>query len=419
MKRLLPCLLWLALCAGCAKQNYQYALVCDFPNFGDRKSWLVVSNDAGSILKIFGLPAGSSRFFEKFDYEAKDAADTYNLHLVQIDTANSLSMVFSCYGVQNGSAVSFYPDLIYPSFSISPYSTHWLYIRGIEGMDSVSIPGAFIINDYRLNYDASTQTASIQFVSEDVADLAIRVRTQPFAPFRSLYLPPPTSDSLEAQWAHFSPDSHFVTAAPPGNGEADYLQISAVAPDFKRFVILADYDSASQKGVPMPNRAPLLNGLSPESLFRVYMRQGNFITEKMFPPGEILYLRAPEISIKAALFSPFHTLQIATGGSPDLVEAYGYTYGPLSTTFPRPTPSFQWNIQGPPASFVKLQLPDLTELLPVLRALGPQPVLWQVTAYEYDYLDFDQLLAGFPYKGDDGRLFPVARAGLQKVTKNY
>ncbi len=251
MTRISAFLLLLTLCAGCAKFDYQYGVVCDFPVSFRGQSWVVVSNDAGSILKIFTLPEGSAALIGEFHYEAKEALETYNLHLVN---------------------------------------------RG---------------------------------------------------------------DSLYPVSAH------------------------------------------------------------PQSSIWVRMRQGEFTTEKLFPPGAALRLEGPDISIKAALFSPFHTLQVATEGSPDMVEVHGYTYDVPPYTLFVPPPSFEWRVQGPPASFVKMRLPDLTELLPALRSLGPEPISWQVTAYKYDHLDHSQLLAGFPDRGNAGPVFPIIRSGLQKVTKKY
>ena len=112
----------------------------------------------------------------------------------------------------------------------------------------------------------------------------------------------------------------------------------------------------------------------------------------------------------AAISTPLHTFQIVTDGNPDLVAVYRYYTDP----------SFQrWIIEGPPEAFLKMRLPDLTELIPSLREVEVDAnYSYIVEAIQYDQLDYDQILAGFPYKGND-RFFPVARSGFQIVAKGY
>ena len=415
MKRLLSFFLLLLLGAGCKKTEHQYTVVCDFPLLFRGQAWLVVTNDAATILQIFDLPQGATQFIGKFNLEADHAPDTYNLHLVFKSDTYPDSKVASYYGVQNGAAVSFWPFTLY---AVLPRVTlRRLFIRGIEAVDSVIIPGNYI-TDVNIMYDTATQTAQIAVYLLDQADWLVRIRTSQSAPFRTLYLPQVglNGDSTTVEWTDFLPDEHFVMLELPDSGPADYVEVSAVEPDFKRFatLFLGMADAYQPALTPGQVAIPIPIGLHPQSHFRVRMHQGDFTAEKMFRPGEALRMDSPDLSIRSALFSPLHTLRILTGGHPDLVEVN--ILAPASNQL---LPTFQWNIQGPPEAFVQMALPDLTSLLPDLPASGLYDHSWQVTAYQYDQLDYAQLRAGFPYKGNDGRVFPIARYGLEKMTRRY
>ena len=134
MKRLLSFFLLLLLGAGCKKTEHQYTVVCDFPLLFRGQAWLVVTNDAATILQIFDLPQGATQFIGKFNLEADHAPDTYNLHLVFKSDTYPDSKVASYYGVQNGAAVSFWPFTLY---AVLPRVTlRRVFIRGIEAVDS-------------------------------------------------------------------------------------------------------------------------------------------------------------------------------------------------------------------------------------------------------------------------------------------
>ncbi len=409
MKRLFPLLLLLTLWAGCKKTTYEYAIVCNFPTFFQGPNWLVVSNDAGDILKTIELPENATEFVGKFDYKAIDATDTYNLHLVHQGNPIDPSLIASCYGVRNGSPVSFWPTKVYRFFP--PRGSHALFIHGMEAeADSVDIPGVRVKKYETWGYQASTKTLSIDIFSLLPADVVVRVRSTPTAPFRVLYLTAAalSNEHIEAQWADFVPEDRFATVYLPNTTLPANLEVMAVAPDFRRYVELAKYDS-----IPL-HQAILPAGLDPQSLFRVRMQQGDFTAEKMFLPGEALRFEAPDFSIKSAVFSPFQSVEVVTEGQPELIEVNGFI-----TISPNPPAIFQWNIQATPEAFAKVMLPDLQDIVPELRDFDAQKLFWQVNAYKYTQLNYEQLLAGFPLKGNDGRLFPVARAGLQIITKNY
>lgn len=156
MKQLLPFLLLLTLCASCATLDCQYAVVCDFPTLYQGKNWLIVTDNTGSILKIFDLPEGRSQFVDKFEYNDRDGLDTYNLHLVHRgDSLFSVSMVYSAHQVKNGEAVAFSATTLYTP---SPaYIFKSVFIREIAAVYSIVIPGSYG-QDF-INYDASTRTA--------------------------------------------------------------------------------------------------------------------------------------------------------------------------------------------------------------------------------------------------------------------
>ncbi|MEO6036887.1 MAG: hypothetical protein ABIQ93_00655 [Saprospiraceae bacterium] len=414
MQRLPFCLL-LIFCAGCAKMNYQYSMVTDFYTYPTGQNWMVVTNDDGSILKIFDVPAASTQLIKQFDYESGDAPETYNLHLVHRGDTAVPSYVHSIYSVKNGASVTFNA---YPYDASSPFymnNKHSVFISGMDGLDSVVVPGVTYYFGFGSNgYNAATHTTSIITYPLSEADMIIRIRPGPDEPFRSYFLPVAGigSDSVFLQWSDFVPDDRFLTIEPSGNGLVEELEVSAVEPGFKRFVTLVKNGYPTYQPTAAGNQVPLPAALNPQSLFRVRVRQGGFVSEKIFPPGDLLRLEAPRISVLAAIVNPYHTLQVATSGNPDLVVAdFSHAY---------PTFYFkQWIIQGPPEAFLKMRLPDLTELLPSLRDVQLESTLWYVTAIQYDQLDYDQILAGFPQKGNDGRFFSIARSGLQMVTKSY
>lgn len=123
--------------------------------------------------------------------------------------------------------------------------------------------------------------------------------------------------------------------------------------------------------------------------------------------------------IKSATVSEQKALEIQTEGAIELVESTIYIHN--TTVFAGNWNNYagKWNIQGPPLTCQHLVLPDLTYLVPAWRDLSKYTLKISVNAYQYDHLDYEQLLAGFPYKGNDGRLFPFARSGLKMVRKNF
>ncbi len=413
MQKLPCCLLLLLFCAGCAKMNYPYRIDADFFTYSTGQNWMVVTNDDGNILKIFDVPADSRELTEQFDYESRDVLETYNLHLVHLGNTAIPSYVHSIYNVKNGLSVAFVADQV----DTSPpfYNQHHVIISGLDGVDSVVVPGVILNFGIGMNgYDPATHTASIITYPLSEADMVIRVRPGPDEPFRSYFLPVAGSgsDSIFLQWADFVPDDRFLTIEPAGNGLVDELEVTAVDPDFKRFVTLVKNGYPTYLPTAAGNQVPLPAGLNPQSLFRVRVRQGGFESEKIFPPGDLLRLEAPRISVQAAITSPYHSLQVATDGHPDMVVASFYHAYP--TFFFQ-----QWIIQGPPEAFLKMRLPDLTELVPSLRDVRLDSTEWYVAAVQYEQLDYDQILAGFPPKGNDGRFFSIARNGLQIVTKKF
>ncbi len=411
--RLLPLLV---LCAGCAKTKianydvYEYTVNCNFPTvYSNSESWLVVTDDAGTVLKTFDLPRGATQFMEKFEYTAAEEADTYNLHLVSRGEHDQ-GRINSHYGVPDGAPVVFLPILFYaPSYSAN---LHHLFIQGIEAVDSVNV-GQYNYGAGYLPYDPSTQTVEITISTLNQAeDLMIRVRDKPGFPFRALYLPNADlyPDSTVLQWTDFLPEN-FATIQQPGNGQLNKVEISAVAPDFKRFTYLATY--LSFDSVLVPDQVPFPANLPPESHFRVRMRQGNYFMEKIFPPGDVLRLEPTTLSIGSVLFSPWHSLQVPVGGNPDLIEVTIFDNIPGSSNI------FNWIIQGPPASFSQMLLPDLAYLLPNLPDPALSDLRWHAAVYDYEHLDLAQLQAGFPYKDREGRFFELARYGMKMVTKDY
>ena len=80
------------------------------------QSWIVVSNDAGNILRRFKIEKRQNHLHEQFSFQADAAEDMYNLHLVGIDSSGG-AIILSHYGVKNGASVVVWPEYLYDSYN--------------------------------------------------------------------------------------------------------------------------------------------------------------------------------------------------------------------------------------------------------------------------------------------------------------
>ena len=416
MKQCFPILVLLALAAGCTKlTEYNYAVICDFPAFSSGPAWLVVSNDAGTVLKTFDLPAGGSHFSGELEFQGPSAPEHYNLHLIRKNTSGGVSTVLSCYMVQNGAPVVFLPAERYAVAARENFVL--LSVQGIAAVQAVDFPGSQPGDTQLLSFNDTTQTATIFVLLRDRVDFVMRIRTAASAPFRSLYLTTDTltGSMLRTQWADYAVESDILPVELPRNRPVNVLDIAAITPDSKRFAtVLAYANSSSQLSVVPPDQVSLPADLPAQTLFRVKLQQGDYTTEKIFKPGEALRLEENDLHIHSAVITAEQTIEILTSGAPDLIEANIHIFNPANGNY-----IGHWKIQGPPETYQHLVVPNLTALLPGWSIPNTPNDALRVQVYKYDQLDYRQLLAGFPFKGGDGRVFPIARSGLQMLTVDY
>ncbi len=209
MKQLSPFLFCLTLCAGCLTKDYQYAVICDFPAEYGGPNWLVVTDDAGNILKTFDVPELTTHLDERFNLDVEDRLETYNLHLVKKGPFLNYSSVFSFYGVGNGAAVTFNPLLDYTGPAPDAYKI--LSVKELAAPAVVEVPGNFYEYPQTWRYDAAAQTASMSVAFLNTSDFVVRIRPAGSASFHSLYVITDTMNGffIKRQWSDFLPETNF------------------------------------------------------------------------------------------------------------------------------------------------------------------------------------------------------------------
>ncbi len=423
MKRSFPFLLLLTLCAGCAKTEFEYAVVCDFPFSYYAQSWLVVSNDKGDILQRFELGGLQTQVNQRFNFQAKDAEDSYNLHLVELDTNTSKigrrAQVQSYYGVKNGAGVVFQPENLYFYAGSASYVAFHLYIANVPAMDAWNIPGLYVFqNDTSIiHYDPSTQLLDVAATISSQEGMVVRIRPTPAAPFHSIYLLAADlmTDSITIDWTDLMPETNWQSIALANSNRVSRFLVNAVDANLQHSVFLGGGGFLGWGGDDITPQFNLPAGLDPNSLLRINTLQGTpddyYEREKIFRPGEALKVEAAGMDITNATVSVQGAIDVQTEGPIDLLKVEFFIgdqsrYG-------------GWKIQGEPMALEHATLPDLSSFVPSwfsMSALHP-PV--QVTAYQYDHLNYSQLREGLPYKGNDGKWLGNPQYDLKKIFKTF
>ncbi|MEO6036888.1 MAG: hypothetical protein ABIQ93_00660 [Saprospiraceae bacterium] len=195
------------------------------------------------------------------------------------------------------------------------------------------------------------------------------------------------------------------------NAGALFFSVSAVETDFGHFTTLASQRSEAVSGFNIPT------GVKATLPLRVILDQNNqgvyYRRDKIFQPGEALKIEAPDMQINAPTLSSTDELSIATAGEIDLLTANFSLLDPFGYL------TQQWFMQGEPTALQHAVLPDLSLFVPDYFFLRNASVHKDVTAYQYDRLDYRELCAGLPYKGQGKKFFPEANYGLKKISKNF
>ena len=411
MRKLYFYLLAVALCSGCAKTQFEYAVICKFPTVYD-PSWLVVTNDEGDILQSFDLAPGQTQISEEFSIQARTAANSYNLHLLKADTTSSGSFVevHSQYGVKNAAAVVFEPEYVYYNSTDDNISGLHIYINDVFTLDSLDIPGIEVNTDISSSsYDPVLKLLEIGSVRLLRQDVLVRIRSQPSAPFYSLYIPAAgiTTDSMTFNGNDLAPEIDLRTIDLPSNEYVSGFTIDALDANYQRYVTLAQGKDGALPAFNFPA------GVYTNSLLRVRLRQGAYICDKIFLPGEPLKIEPADMQITHADISSEGILAVNTKGNIDLLSLNFALLSPGTADI-----AGHWFVKGDPATLRQATLPDLSSIIAgVSPKQANEDIL--VYAYRYDGLNYNQLQEGLPYKGSAGKLFPHARYGLKVISNAF
>lgn len=402
---MLLCSLLFAL--SCDKTaDYEYAVVCDFPEFYATKNLLLVTAEDGTVLKEIQVPSGRGSVSEKFTLHQKEPHESFNLHVVQ--TYPEWTNVFSYYGARNGESIHLHPRADLPTYTHIIFTRRNLKIRvnGLSSSEYVAFPGC--------NYHQIEGTGGNLYEVSLMQGqgIVVELGSSGSVDSRWLYLPNETlQDSMSIEYAQFlAPEKHLILQAPPlfhpKDGVTPYYdaRVYVVSPDDAHSVMLGEIF-----GLPLSQRRFWLPPNLPSSWeVKVLLSGEGYSCEKTFPLEAPIQPSDPILSIDSKSSVPGESLHVRCSGPVEWMDAVWEVYSVQQG-------QLIWNIMGPPHVFENLRLPQaVKDLLPgTLRSEAFKT--YTVRAFRCPEFGYDGMARGFPWKSSEP--FAATRQGYEVVKK--
>jgi len=405
-------LLPLALTLACNKTfEYEYAVVCDFPEFFADKNKLLVTADDGTLLKEFDVLSGQASVSEKFTLNQKAPYESFNLHTVQ--TYGMGTNIYSCYGVRNGEAAYMYRRMELPSFRalLSTPKTVKIKINSSPSSMVYSFPGC----GYNMAGDAAEFLYEVYLANGE--GIVAKLHLPGSYDSRWLYLPAEmVTDSIVLDYGAFLAPNKFLRLTPPlvytyKNGVFPYYSVRAYAtsPDEKYFVMLGEIFN------PLPSdirKFWVPENLLPSWNLKVLLYDEPYCFEKTFPLSELIQASDPMLSIDSKSSVPGKSLRVKYSGPADWMDATS-----IFNTGQQDLGHVYWHVMGHPRNFENLEFPQaVQDLLPeYARSEIFKGNNYIVRAFHATGYTDEDMMRGFPWKATEP--FAASQKGYEMVQK--
>lgn len=390
---LLPLIALLSVaCRKNEPQEYEYGIVCNFPAIMGDSSLLVITDQAGEVVKEFPLASGSTELSKRFTFWASDSPGFLSAHLIRrgysLNGALSQANITSHVGIPETGLMKFSPDVM-------PSSAPTTFLRVIiSGVDqSVNRVNR---GDRPVSSDNQPPGRVVCFMPITPNE-GLYLRAFGSKETRDIFVPEVNStDSLLLHWSQFAPEGpqqlslkHPVIPWASFYSSIRY-KVRAVSPTGDRFVLLAeDVHNSLEPTVQCKLPTHL------DSTWRLHILAKNdfFQSTQVFESKSSLQISAPSMRIvEADDHDGGKSIKLRHTGNADMLRATAKYATPSASTV-------EWRIDARPNLFENLRIPNLDKYLP--HGAYSHDIFrnhFVSEAFRSETYDYPDMVQGYPWR---------------------